>query len=109
MSADEVSGWLGELLRLSRTNNRSEEDRGRVEALCRLLREAGYTNQWLEDFTEGGLPSGSVKRWTRGVEVSDTSGRDELMGELRAFVEGGHKVSDLVGYADAKSAWMVCP
>jgi hypothetical protein len=102
LSADEVSGWLGELLQLSRTKKRSEAERGHVEELCRLLRGVGYTNQWLEDFTEGGLPSGSVKRWTRGVEVSDTSGRDELMGELRAFVEGGHKVSDLVGYADAK-------
>ena len=102
MGADEVSGWLGELLQLSRVENRSEAERKRVEELCRLLRGAGYTNQWLEDFTKGRLPSGSIKRWTRGVEVRDTSGKDELMGELRAFVEAGHRVSDLGGYADAK-------
>ena len=67
-----------------------------------MLRGAGYTNQWIEDFTEGRLPIGSIKRWTRGVEVGDTSGKDGLMGELRAFVEGGHRVSDLSGYAEAK-------
>jgi hypothetical protein len=77
-------------------------ERDHVEELCRLLRGAGYTNKWLEDFTKGRLPSGSIKRWTRGVEVRDTSGKDELMGELRAFVEGGHKVSDISAYMDAK-------
>jgi hypothetical protein len=102
LSAEEVSGWLGELLQLSRVAKRSEAERKRVEELCQSLRGAGYTNQWLEEFTGGRLPSGSIKRWTRGVEVRDTSGKDELMGELRAFVEGGHKVSDLGGYADAK-------
>jgi hypothetical protein len=38
------------------------------------------------------------------VEVRDASGKDELMGELRAFVEGGHKVSDLSAYADARKS-----
>ncbi len=104
MGADEVRDWLGELLQLSRVENRSEAERERVEELCRLLRGAGYTNQWLENFTGGRLPSGSIKRWTRGVEVRDTSGKDELRGELRAFVGGGHKVSDLSGYADAKKS-----
>ena len=102
MGADEVSGWLGELLQLSRVAKRSEAERGRVEELCRLLRGAGHTNQWLEEFTEGRLRVGSIKRWTRSVEVGDTSGKDELMSELRAFVEGGHKVSDLSAYDDAK-------
>ncbi len=74
-----------------------------------MLRGAGYTNQWLEDFTEGRLPSGSIKRWTRGIEVRDTSGKDELMGELRAFVEGGQRVSDLSGYAEAKKTLDLVP
>ncbi len=104
MSADEVSGWLAELHKLSGTKKRSEAERNRVEELCRSLRGAGYTNQWLEDYTGGRLPSGSIKRWTRGVGVRESSGRDELMGELRAFVEGGHRVSDLGGYRDAKKS-----
>ena len=104
LGSDEVSGWLGELLQRSRAENRFEAERERVEELCRLLRGAGFTNQWLEEFTEGRLHSGSIKRWTRGVEVRDTSGKDELMGELMAFVEGGHRVSDLSGYADAKKS-----
>ncbi len=40
MGSDEVSGWLGELQRFSKIQNRSEEERGRVEELCRLLRGA---------------------------------------------------------------------
>ena len=104
MSAEDVSSWLGELLKLSKVEKRSEAERGRLEELCRLLRGVGYTNQWIEEFTEGRLPSGSIKRWTRGVEVKDTSGKDELMSELRAFVDRGYKVSDLGEYADAKKS-----
>jgi hypothetical protein len=104
MNADEVSGWLGELLQLSKVENRSDIEKERVGELCRLLRGAGYASQWLEDFTEGKLRLGNIKRWTKGVEVSDVSGKDELMGELRSFVESGHRVSDLSGYADAKKA-----
>ena len=109
MSADEVNGWLGELLGLSKIEKRSKQDGDRVEELCRLLRGAGYTNQWLQDFTEGRLRSGSIKRWTLGVEVRDTSGKDDLMGELRAFVESGHNVSDLDAYVDAKKAIDIVP
>ena len=97
MGSDEVRYCHGELLELSRVAERSEAERECVEELCRLLRGAGYSNQWIEDFTGGWLLSGSIKKWTRGVEVRDTSGRDELMSELRAFVEGGHNVSDLRG------------
>ena len=104
MSAEDVSSWLGELLKLSKVEKRSEAERGRLEELCRLLRGVGYTNQWIEEFTEGRLPSGSIKRWTRGVELKDTSGKDALMGELRAFVDSGNKVSDLGAYAEAKKS-----
>ena len=38
LSADEVKGWLGELLKLSKVENRSDAERERVEELCRLLR-----------------------------------------------------------------------
>ena len=56
MSADEVSVWLGELLQLSGTKKRSEAESKRVEELCQLLRRAGFTNKWLEDYTERARP-----------------------------------------------------
>lgn len=102
MSAEDVRGWLGELLQISRVSKRSDEEFERGKEICRGLRSVGYTIQWIEDFTEGRIWSGTIKRWTRGMEVKDTSGRDKLMEELRVFVESGHSVSDLDEYAEAK-------
>ena len=86
-----MMSWLGELLESSRVGDRGE----RLQEVCRALRGLGFSNNELSAFSGGVYPTSSINRWTKGVKVTSSTEKDELMSELRSFVEGGHKVSDI--------------
>jgi flagellar biosynthesis chaperone FliJ len=94
-----MMSWLGEFLELSRVGDRGE----RLQEVCRVLRGLGFSNSELSSFSSGVYPTSSINRWTSGVKVTSSAEKDELMSELRGFVEGGHKVSDIEACKKADS------
>jgi hypothetical protein len=86
-----MMSWLGELLAYSKSGDRDE----RLEEVCKSLRGLGFSNSELSGFSSGVYPTSSINRWTAGVKVTSSTEKDELMLELRGFVEGGHSVSDI--------------
>jgi hypothetical protein len=94
-----MTSWLGELLELSRVGDRGE----RLREVCRSLRGLGFSNSELSGFSGGVYPMSSINRWTAGVKVTSSAEKDELMSELRGFVEGGHNVSDIKACKEADS------
>ncbi len=92
-----MMSWLGELLTYSKSGDRDE----RLEEVCKSLRGIGFSNRELSDFSGGVYPTASINRWTAGVKVTSSTEKDLLMSELRSFVEGGHKVSDIETYKKA--------
>jgi len=94
-----MMSWLGEFLELARLHERGEK----VEKVCESLRRLGFSNSELSSLSGTEYPTSSINRWTKGVTVTSSVEKDELMSELRGFVEGGHRVGDLEDYKKAES------
>jgi hypothetical protein len=86
-----MMSWLGELLELSKSDDRGD----RVQTVCKALRGLGFSNNELSAFSGGIFPTASINRWTRGVKVTSSEEKDRLMTELRSFVSDGFKVEDI--------------
>lgn len=89
--------WLGEFLELAKVGDRGE----RLQEVCKSLRGLGFSNSELSSLSGGVYPTSSVNRWTKGVEVTSSVEKDELMSELQGLVEGQHSVEDIKTFKKA--------
>jgi hypothetical protein len=85
-------------VQLSLLPRRSHAQSREAKQIFRLLREEGYTNRELETLVDGVWTMRTIKTYTGGVEVRDTSEKDELMVNLRNFIIRGDKPDDLKDY-----------
>jgi DNA-binding transcriptional MerR regulator len=75
-----------------------------AKQLFRVLREAGFTNKELETFVDKRWKMRTIKTYTGGVEVKDTSEKDKLMVDLRRFTIDGYKPENLKDYIEDKTS-----
>jgi len=62
------------------------------------LRSYGFTNRELTVLARRRVPEPTIKRWTRGVTVEDTTEHDKIIAMLGDFALGGNTIKDLDEY-----------
>lgn len=60
-----------------------------------VLREAGYTNKETSDLTNGAWSESTIKLYTRGVEVKDSTPKQNAVGTLTEIAGLGLSLSDV--------------
>jgi DNA-binding transcriptional MerR regulator len=82
---------------------RSHAQSREAKQLFRVLREAGFTNRELEALVDKKWKMRTIKTYTGGVGVKDTSEKDRLMVDLRRFTIDGYKPENLKDYIEDKT------
>ncbi len=76
--------------------------RTRAADLMRQLRGYGFTNPELHVLAKRRISEPTIKRWTRGVTVENSSEHDRVIAMLGDFAFGGNTLKDLDEYKSAR-------
>ncbi len=68
---------------------------GQAKKLMIRLKEGGYTNEQISELTRGAWAESTVKLYTRGVKVLDTSGKDQLASTILELVSKDSTLDDV--------------
>ena len=60
-----------------------------------ILREVGFTNQEISDLTKGAWSEPTVKLYSRGSEIKDSSLKQKALNLLIEFIDTGLSLSDI--------------
>ncbi|MGD0330939.1 MAG: hypothetical protein ABSB40_10980 [Nitrososphaeria archaeon] len=95
---------LRELKELGRRKPLSKLDLIRAKKLMKTLRELGYTNMEISNLTDGGWREPTVKIYTRGTTVKDSSQKRNIMQLLLQLVDMNLTLEDVKALISIKSS-----
>jgi hypothetical protein len=82
---------------------RSSVELNRAKELMITLRQKGYTNNDISIMSGGGWSENTVKLYTRGTDIVDSTSKDEAIKVISEMVKSGltlHKVNEAVSLKD---------
>jgi len=82
----QVEGLVKQLLDLGARKPLTRVEVAQSKKLMITLKEGGYTNEEISKLTRGAWAESTVKLYTRGVKVLDTSEKDQLASAILELV-----------------------
>ena len=80
---------VSELQSLSKKQPVKDEDLLRVKELMRSLKQSGYTNKEISTLTGGKWGEATIKLYTRGINIKDSTPRDNATKVIAEMVSKG--------------------
>lgn len=91
----EVEELIRDLQGLGKLKPLSDADLERARQIMIRLKQLGFSNKQIAEFSDGGWTEPTVKGYTSGVNVSDASAKEIITNLLTNFVKNGLNLEDV--------------